>query len=70
VVILAGEPVKLWRGQAVAANGRPGQILAADSNGIVVACGEGALRLTELQKPGGRRLASADFLRGTPLMPD
>jgi methionyl-tRNA formyltransferase len=70
VAILAGEPVKLWRGQAVAANGRPGQILAADSNGIVVACGEGALRLTELQKPGGRRLASADFLRGTPLMPD
>jgi methionyl-tRNA formyltransferase len=69
VAVLAGEPVKLWRGQAVAANGRPGQILAADSNGIVVACGAGALRLTELQKPGGRRLASADFLRGTPLMP-
>jgi methionyl-tRNA formyltransferase len=38
-------------------------------DGIVVACGEGALCLTELQKPGGRRLASADFLRGTPLKP-
>ncbi|MBI5108395.1 MAG: methionyl-tRNA formyltransferase [Rhodocyclales bacterium] len=70
VAILAGEPVKLWRGEAVAANGRPGRILAADGKGIVVACGEGALRLTELQKPGGRRLASADFLRGTPVTPD
>jgi methionyl-tRNA formyltransferase len=33
-----------------------------------VACGEGALRLLELQKPGGRRLASADFLHGFPLV--
>jgi methionyl-tRNA formyltransferase len=68
--VLAGETVKLWCGEAVAATGRPGQILAADGKGIVVACGEGALRLTELQKPGGRRLPSADFLRGTPLTPD
>ena len=70
VATLAGEPVKVWRGEAVAASGRSGQVLAADANGIVVACGEGALRLTELQKSGGRRLASADFLRGTPLRPD
>ncbi|MBI5900622.1 MAG: methionyl-tRNA formyltransferase [Rhodocyclales bacterium] len=68
--MLAGEPVKLWRGEAVSGQGAPGQVLAVDANGIVVACGEGALRLTELQKPGGRRLASADFLRGTPLKPD
>ena len=70
VATLAGEPVKLWRGEAVQAAGRPGRILAADGNGIVVACGEGALRLTELQRPGGRRLASADFLHGSPLKPD
>ena len=67
---LAGEPVKLWQGHAVAGSGRPGHILAADGDGIVVACGEGALCLTELQKPGGRRLASADYLRGNPLKPD
>jgi len=66
---LAGETVKLWRGEPVAGSGQPGRILAATAEGIVVACGEGALRLTELQKPGGRRLASADFLRGTPLTP-
>ncbi|RTL27232.1 MAG: methionyl-tRNA formyltransferase, partial [Rhodocyclaceae bacterium] len=29
------------------------------------ACGEGALCITELQKPGGKRLAAADFVRGT-----
>ena len=69
-VALAGAEVKAWRGEAVAGSGRPGQILAADATGIVVACGEGALRLTELQKPGGRRVAAADFLHGSALRPD
>jgi methionyl-tRNA formyltransferase len=70
VVILAGEPVKAWRGRAEVGSGRPGQVLAADSSGIVVACGEGVLRLTELQKPGGRRVSVADFLNGSTLRPD
>jgi methionyl-tRNA formyltransferase len=80
---LAGEPVKIWRAEAVTGSGSPGQILAADANGIVVAARHGALRLTELQKPGGRRVTSAsavlalhdrqvvfeNFLRGKPLAP-
>jgi methionyl-tRNA formyltransferase len=70
VATLAGQDVKAWRGDAVACSGRPGQVLAADAAGIVVACGEGALRLTELQKPGGRRVTAADFLHGTVLQPD
>lgn len=70
VVTLAGEPVKVWCGEVVADSGRPGQVLTADTTGIVVACGEGALRLAELQKPGGRRVTSADFLHGNPLRPD
>ncbi|MDO8787603.1 MAG: methionyl-tRNA formyltransferase [Sulfuritalea sp.] len=70
VATLAGEPVKIWCGNVVAASGRPGQVLAADAKGIVVACGEGALRLAELQKPGGRRVTSADFLNGSNLRPD
>jgi methionyl-tRNA formyltransferase len=37
------------------------------SDDLVVACGTGAVRLTKLQKAGGKPLASADFLRGTPL---
>ncbi|MDP1525603.1 MAG: methionyl-tRNA formyltransferase [Rhodocyclaceae bacterium] len=60
--------LKLWRAQLAAGSGQPGEILAVAPAGITVACGEGALRLTELQKPGGRRLASADFLAGFPLV--
>jgi methionyl-tRNA formyltransferase len=59
-----GVTVKIWNAQAVDARGRPGQVLSADAQGIVVACGEGALRLTELQKPGGKRLAAGEFLKG------
>jgi methionyl-tRNA formyltransferase len=42
-------------------------VLDARSEGVRVACGSGALRLTELQRPGGKRLRAADFLRGFPL---
>lgn len=59
-----GQTVKVWRAEPVAATGEPGVVLSAGSDGIVVACGEGALRLTALQKAGGKRLPVADFLRG------
>jgi methionyl-tRNA formyltransferase len=60
-----GTVVKIWTADAVDGHGEPGQVLAADAqHGIVVACGEGALRLTTLQKPGGKRLAAAEFLKG------
>ena len=59
-----GVTVKIWHAHATDGQGSPGQVLAADAQGIVVACGEGALRLTELQKPGGKRLAAAEFLKG------
>ena len=49
-------------------NERCGQILASGPEGVTVACGEGgALRLTTLQRAGGKRLPVADFLRGFPL---
>ena len=67
VATLGGQPTKLWRATPASGSGWPGQILAADGTGIVVACGENALRITELQRPGGRRVAAADFLRGNPL---
>ena len=44
-----------------------GTILNADSAGVVVACGSGALRVTQLQKPGGKRLSASEFLQGFPL---
>jgi methionyl-tRNA formyltransferase len=63
-------PIKIWGAEALAADSRalPGQVLAADAtHGIVVACNSGTLRLTELQKPGGKRLPAAEFLKGFPL---
>jgi len=39
-------------------------VLAVSDQGVSVACGEGVLRLTTLQRAGGKRLAAADFLRG------
>ncbi len=65
-----GVTIKIWGAEAMAegSSARPGQVLAADSqHGIVVACKSGALRLTQLQKPGGKRLAAAEFLKGFPL---
>ncbi|SFC30282.1 methionyl-tRNA formyltransferase [Polaromonas sp. OV174] len=47
----------------------PGTILLADAEGVAVQCGEGVLRLTELQRTGGKRLPVADFLRGIALTP-
>ena len=63
-------PVKLWRAQvAQAPDGAvPGQVIAANAqDGVLIACGEGALRVHELQKPGGKRLSAAEFLKGFPL---
>ncbi len=64
-----GQIIKIWRVAAVPGTGEPGTVLAAGADGIVVACGEGALCLTELQKAGGKRLPAADFLRGFALKP-
>ena len=47
--------------------GTPGEILAADRSGIVVACGTGAMRILELQREGGRRMTAQEFLTGHPL---
>ena len=63
------ETLKLW--QAVAeplqTAGEPGTVVQADAQGVRVACGQGQLCLTQLQRPGGKRLSAADFLRGCPL---
>lgn len=65
-----GQPLKLWRAEAVAAaSAVPGTVLQADGEGIVVAAGDGALRLLELQRAGGKRLNAASFLTGATLHP-
>ncbi|WP_175938898.1 methionyl-tRNA formyltransferase [Caballeronia sp. BCC1704] len=61
--------IKIWSAQPLndAHGQQPGVILDVSAEGIVVACGYGALKLTQLQKPGGKRLAAREFLAGTPL---
>ena len=60
--------VKVWAAQLVTdLSGEPGEVSAATEAGIVVACGSDALRLTELQRQGGKRLPTSEFLRGFPI---
>ena len=47
----------------------PGTIIAADENGIRVACGEGVLLITVLQNPGKRPMTAAEYLRGYKVEP-
>lgn len=63
---LGDEVIKIWAAQVEAASeaAAPGTVLNADATGVLVACGSGALRLTQLQRAGGKRLPAADFLRG------
>jgi methionyl-tRNA formyltransferase len=67
---LEGAAIKIWAAQPVEAaslRGEPGTIAEAGPDGIVVMCGSGALKLTQLQKPGGKRLPAREFLAGAPL---
>lgn len=62
--------LKVWAATPDPADGgSPGEILTAGPDGILVRCGTDALRITELQREGGRRLPAADFLAGHPLPP-
>jgi len=62
---LEGRLLKIWRASVVPEpRGAPGEVLLADKSGVVVACGEQALRLEELQREGGRRMSAAEFLAG------
>src|SRR5436309_479667 len=59
---LDGETIKVWRATVVPASGPPGQVV--DGDALVVACGQGALRLDELQRPGGKRAPARLVLQG------
>mgnify|MGYP003703584219 CR=1 FL=1 len=61
------DTIKLWAAEVVDRSGSPGQVLQADANGLVVACGEQALRLLTLQKPGGKRVNAREFLQSCAL---
>lgn len=65
--ILRGESLKIWQAKAADDKGEPGLVLIAGPERILVACGHGSLELQQLQRAGGKRMDSSDFLRGSPL---
>jgi methionyl-tRNA formyltransferase len=70
---VGSETIKIWSCEIDSKQSftdkRYGHILSIDETGITVACGDGTLRLTTLQRAGGKRLPAADFLRGFDLAP-
>jgi methionyl-tRNA formyltransferase len=59
--------LKIWQAEVRHRSGAAGTVLAADKTGIVVGCGQNALRILELQREGGKRLTAGQFLAGCPL---
>jgi len=59
--------LKIWKVEVVERSGRAGEILSADNTGVVVGCGQNALRILELQREGGKRMAVEHFLAGFPM---
>lgn len=64
-----GEAVKVGSARAADGSGEPGRVLEAGRRGVLIACGEGALLVTRLQRPGGRMLSAEEFLPGHPFIP-
>ena len=65
---VAGEHVRIWSAQAIdqAHHMPPGSVVAAQRDGIDIACGEGVLRVQSLQRAGGKRVSAADYLNARP----
>jgi methionyl-tRNA formyltransferase len=59
--------LKIWEAEVISQTGAPGEVLQADKTGVVVACGEDALRIGNLQREGGRKMSAQEFLTGHPL---
>jgi methionyl-tRNA formyltransferase len=66
---LEGVVYKIWAAEPIdgSSQAQAGEIVEVGPDGVVVACGQGALRLTQLQKPGGKRLPVREFLAGSPM---
>lgn len=65
---IEGGRLKLLRAEAAQGAGLPGEVVAADpKQGLIIAAGEGAVSVTQLQAPGGKPMSSKDYLRGHPM---
>jgi methionyl-tRNA formyltransferase len=63
---LDGEVIKVWRAELGDGTGSPGDIIEAAADHLTVACGDGALRLLEIQRPGGKRMSAGQFMQARP----
>ncbi len=65
---IAGEALRIWAARALelAHDAAPGSVLGAGREGIDIACGNGALRITAVQRAGGKRIGAADYLNARP----
>ena len=71
-LLLQGDALKIWRAAIArgAPTGEPGSVLETAGGAITIACGDAsALKVTELQRAGGKRLAAGAFLAGSPIRP-
>ena len=71
---LNGETIKFWRAEVLTgvqppASAAAGEVLAASAKGVDIAATDGVLRVSRLQKAGGKPLDAADFLRGFEIQP-
>ena len=67
--LLDGAPLKIWAARGGDGSGAAGEVLRADAEQLVVACGSGALALLEVQPAGSKRMAAAAFLAGRRVSP-
>lgn len=66
---LGAEVLKLFRPRLTEGRGAPGQVLGVDAEGLIVACGEGAVAFGELQLPGRKRMPARALVAGRPIPP-
>jgi methionyl-tRNA formyltransferase len=64
---LKGQWFKVHETRVLDRSGKPGEILELNKQGLVIACGEGAIEIRQLQAEGGKRMAAPDYFRGHPL---
>jgi len=65
---IAGEALRIWAAHVLEGDhaAAPGSVLAAGRDGIDIACGQGALRITAVQRAGGKRIGTTDYLNARP----
>jgi methionyl-tRNA formyltransferase len=69
IMLLHGEPVKVFLPTLVVGSGKPGEVVGVVPQGLAVACGAGAIAFAELQMPGRKRMPAKALLAGHPIPP-